>query len=415
AEEDLREEILIAEALEMKEKYGDARRSEIDPYGDFDIEDEDLIPVEDVIIAVTTNGYVKRMNLDVYRSQNRGGRGKTGMKMNDDDVIDSIISMSTHDYLLFFTSLGRVYKIKGYKVPNYGRNSKGLPIVNLLNLVEGETLAAVMPIKNFEEGFLFFTTTKGVVKRTPVSDFQNIRTNGIRALSLRDGDTLHSVKLTDGEREILIGASNGKAIRFFEKDARDMGRNAAGVRGIWLEDKEEVVGVAVVEETKTEILAITEHGYGKRTDVEEYRLQTRGGKGVKTINVTEKNGNLKKLISVEGTEDLLVVTDKGMMIRVPIDQIAQTKRSTQGVRIINLMEGHTVATIAIVAKAEDDEYLDTAESDEMVAEAKPEVEKPVVAKEDVAAYKEFSELSLEDELSEDEEDATIEEILGDSY
>lgn len=415
AEEDLREEILIAEALEMKEKYGDARRSEIDPYGDFDIEDEDLIPVEDVIIAVTTNGYVKRMNLDVYRSQNRGGRGKTGMKMNDDDVIDSIISMSTHDYLLFFTSLGRVYKIKGYKVPNYGRNSKGLPIVNLLNLVEGETLAAVMPIKNFEEGFLFFTTTKGVVKRTPVSDFQNIRTNGIRALSLRDGDTLHSVKLTDGEREILIGASNGKAIRFFEKDARDMGRNAAGVRGIWLEDKEEVVGVAVVEETKTEILAITEHGYGKRTDVEEYRLQTRGGKGVKTINVTEKNGNLKKLISVEGTEDLLVVTDKGMMIRVPIDQIAQTKRSTQGVRIINLMEGHTVATIAIVAKAEDDEYLDTAETDEMVAEAKPEVEKPVVAKEDVAAYKEFSELSLEDELSEDEEDATIEEILGDSY
>ncbi len=401
--EELRKELLIQDAVEIKDKYGDARRSEIDPYGDYDIEDEDLIPVEEVIIAVTTNGYVKRMNVDVYKSQNRGGRGKTGMKMNEDDVIDSIISTSTHDYLLFFTSLGRVYKIKGYKIPNYGRNSKGLPIVNLLNLVENETLAAVMSVKDFENGYLFFTTSKGVVKRTKVSDFQNIRVNGIRAISLRDEDTLHSVKLTDGLRDIIIGASNGKAIRFNEEDVRDMGRNAAGVRGINLEDKEEVIGVTTVNDELSEILAITEFGYGKRTIVEEYRRQTRGGKGVKTINVTEKNGNLKKLISVVGDEDLLVVTDKGMIIRVPIDQIAQTKRSTQGVRIINLLDQHTVATIAIVPKDETEEIDENTniELDKVVVE---EIRDEIKIKE-----------ITEEELSTDEVDDTINDILSESY
>lgn len=413
---DLQKEILIEDAKEIKEKYGDARRSEIDPFGDFDIEDEDLIPIEDVIIAVTTKGYVKRMNVDVYKTQNRGGRGKTGMKMNEDDVIDSLISTSTHDYLLFFTSLGRVYKIKGYKIPNYGRNSKGLPIVNLLNLVEGETLAALMSINNFDEGYLFFTTAQGIVKRTKVSDFQNIRVNGIRALSLRENDTLHSVKLTDGERDIIIGASNGKAIRFNEEDVRCMGRNAAGVRGISLSKSEEVIGVTTVDDDRNEILAITEFGYGKRTDVDEYRLQIRGGKGVKTINVTEKNGNLKKLISVVGDEDLLVISDKGVIIRVPIDQIAQTKRSTQGVRIINLMDDHTVGTIAIVAKEDDEEFVET------VAEGSETIEAlPVTAlneaqmEESVKEYKHFSELSLEDELSDEEDDDTIDDILSDSY
>jgi len=407
ADEELRKELLIQDASEVKEKYGDARRSEIDPYGDFDIEDEDLIPVEDVIIAVTTNGYVKRMNVDVYRSQNRGGRGKTGMKMNEDDVIDSIISTSTHDYLLFFTSLGRVYKIKGYKIPNYGRTSKGLPIVNLLNLVEGETLAAVMSVKNFEEGYLFFTTTKGVVKRTNVSDFQNIRVNGIRAVSLRENDTLHSVKLTDGERDIIIGASNGKAIRFNENDARSMGRNAAGVRGISLGDNEIVVGVTTVQSEEEEILAITELGYGKRTIAEEYRTQIRGGKGVKTINVTEKNGNLKKLVSVTGDEDLLVVTDKGMIIRVPIDQIAQTKRSTQGVRIINLLEGHQVATIALLPKEEiEDEFT---EEETETSTLSPEIK--VVSEESTVEKASSS----SDELKADEDSDTIDDILSDSY
>ncbi len=344
--------LLITDALEMKEKYGDQRRSEIDPFGDFDIEDEDLIPVEDVIIAITTNGYVKRMNLDVYRSQNRGGRGKTGMNLNEDDVIDSIIFTQTHDYLLFFTNLGRVYKMKGYKVPNFGRNSKGLPIVNLLDLNEGEELAAVMTIKDFESGYLFFTTTNGIVKRTSVTNFQNIRVNGIRAITLKEDDYLHSVRLTDGSRDIIIGASNGKAIRFHETDVREMGRTAAGVKGINLSEKECVVGVSAVTEDRSQILAITKKGYGKRTEVDEYRLQKRGGKGVKTINVTSKNGNLAKLISVVGNEDLLAVSDKGIIIRTPIDQISITKRATQGVRIINLVEDHVVSTIALVDKEE---------------------------------------------------------------
>ncbi|MFA7106407.1 MAG: DNA gyrase subunit A, partial [Candidatus Izemoplasmatales bacterium] len=346
--------ILIQDALDIKTQYGDERRTEIDQFGDFDIEDEDLIPVEDVIIAVTTNGYVKRMNLDVYRAQNRGGRGKTGMNLNEDDIIDSIIFTQTHDYLLFFTNHGRVYKIKGYRIPNSGRNSKGLPIVNLLDLNEGEELAAVTPIKNFDSGYLFFTTNNGVVKRTAVSNFQNIRVNGIRAITLRDEDYLHSVRLTDGTRDIIIGASNGKAIRFHEDDVREMGRSAAGVRGIHLEETEHVVGVSTVTEDRNQILAITKKGYGKRTEVDEYRLQKRGGKGVKTINVTSKNGELAKLISVVGDEDLLAVTDKGIIIRTPIDQISITKRATQGVKIINLVEDHAVSTIALVAKEEDD-------------------------------------------------------------
>ncbi len=371
--------LLIEEALEIKEKYNDERRSEIDLFGDYDIEDEDLIPVEDVIIAVTTNGYVKRMNVDVYRSQNRGGRGKSGMNLNEEDVIDSIITTQTHDYLLFFTTMGRVYKMKGYKIPRYGRNSKGLPIINLLNLVEGEELAAVMTLKDFEEGYLFFTTTGGVVKRTKVSDFKNIRVNGIKAITLRENDYLHSVKLTDGNKDIIIGASNGKAIRFHETDVRCMGRTASGVKGIDLSGHEEVIGVTSVTEERNQILAITKLGYGKRTEVDEYRCQTRGGKGVKTINVTEKNGNLAKLISVVGEEDLLVVSDKGIIIRTPIDQISITKRATQGVRIINLLEGHIVSTVALV---EAEEELET--NNVEVVENKPVEEPEAKTEEEIA-------------------------------
>ncbi|HOP57056.1 MAG TPA: DNA gyrase subunit A [Bacillota bacterium] len=424
-DKELQHEILVSEAEDVKNKYGDARRTEIDLSGDYDIEDEDLIPIEDVIVAVTTNGYVKRMNVAVYKSQNRGGRGKTGMKINEDDVIDSIISTSTHDYLLFFTNLGRVYKIKGYRIPNYGRNSKGLPIVNLLNLTDGEGLAAVMSVKDFNEGYLFFTTTKGVVKRTKVSAFQNIRTNGIRALSLRDGDQLHSVKLTDGNRDVIIGASNGKAIRFNEQDVRSMGRDAAGVKGIALSGKEEVIGVTTVTVDRSEILAITAKGYGKRTDVDEYRLQGRGGKGVKTINVTTKNGCLKKLISVVGDEDLLVVTDKGMIIRVPIDQIAQTKRSTQGVKIINVLDGHEVATIAIVPKEEDDdENMESIDDNSEITEetndnisANQEQQKPI-REFHMEEYKELNHFVEEDEEEneeDDEEESDVDDILKDSY
>ncbi|MDD3712038.1 MAG: DNA gyrase subunit A [Candidatus Izemoplasmatales bacterium] len=403
--------ILIADALEIKEKYGDARRTEIDPFGDSDIEDEDLIPIEDVIVAITTNGYVKRMNLDVYRSQNRGGRGKTGINLNEDDVIDSIIFTQTHDYLLFFTNMGRVYKIKGYKIPNFGRNSKGLPIVNLLNLNEGEYLAAVMSIKDFDSGYLFFTTAKGIVKRTAVSNFQNIRVNGIRAITLRDDDFLHSVRLTNGERDIIIGASNGKAIRFHETDVRDMGRNAAGVKGISLDDNEIVVGVSTVTEERNQILAITKKGYGKRTEVDEYRLQKRGGKGVKTLNVTAKNGELAKLISVVGDEDLLAVSDKGIIIRTPIDQISITKRATQGVKIINLLEDHVVSTIALVAKDESEEY-DVSEENQHI-----EIEDESInnAKTEDFSIDELDEVVIEEDSDEKNEVDELEEILNNTY
>jgi len=419
ASQAIQHQILIDDAMDIKTRFGDARRTEIDPLGDYDIEDEDLIPVEDVIIAVTTNGYVKRMNVEVYKSQNRGGRGKSGMKINEDDVIDSIVSTSTHDYLLFFTTLGRVYKMKGYKVPSLGRNSKGLPIVNLLNLVKGESLAAIMSVKDFENGYLFFTTDKGIVKRTAVADFKNIRTNGIRAVSLREDDQLHSVKLTDGNRDIIIGASNGKAIRFHESDVRDMGRNAAGVKGIDLADQESVIGVTVVSDDHSEILAITEKGYGKRTLIDEYRLQGRGGKGVKTINVTDKNGKLKKLISVTLLEDLLVVTDKGMIIRVPIDQITQTKRSTQGVRIINLMEGHQVATIAILPKSElgDEEDVDI---EEISGTETPTIKivDDSAAETVIKQYKNFLEYQAPvEETDEESEESSddVDEILSESY
>jgi DNA gyrase subunit A len=354
--EEKQREIVKAQLIDVKNKYGDKRKSEISLALDLDIEDEDLIPEEDVIITITSSGYCKRMTTETYKTQNRGGKGMKGINMNEDDVVEHLIRTSTHDYLLFFTNRGRVYKMKGYKVPNFSRTSKGLPIVNLLNLNEDEKLAAVAKIKNFEsEEFLMFATKKGVVKRTPVRDFQNIRTNGIIAINLREGDELLAVRLTDGKKDIILAASNGKAIRFNETDVRPMGRVASGVRGILVNPKEEVVGFTVVTEEKNQILVVTENGYGKRTNIEEYRCQIRGGKGVKTLQITEKNGLLAKLRSVSGEEDLIITTTKGMIIRMPIEQIAKSKRSTIGVRLINLHEGHKVATIALVPKQEDEE------------------------------------------------------------
>jgi DNA gyrase subunit A len=359
ANESRKFEIIIEQLLDIKERFGDERRSEISLSLDLDIEDEDLIPVEDVIITITSSGYCKRMNTEIYKTQNRGGKGMKGIKTNEDDVVEHIINTSTHDFILFFTNKGRVYKMKGYKVPNSGRTSKGLPIVNLLNLDEGETLAAVAKITDFDsENYLFFATKKGVVKRTPVSDFKNIRTSGIKAINLREDDELLAVRLTDGQRDVIIGASNGKAIRFHEADARSMGRVASGVRGILISDPDEVIGFTIVTEERNEILVVTENGYGKRTKVEEYRQQKRGGKGVKTLNITEKNGQLTKLRSVIGEEDLIITTTKGMIIRLPIEQIATSKRSTQGVRLIKLNEGHKVATIAIVQKTDDEDFIE---------------------------------------------------------
>lgn len=353
---DIRKHQIIKQELqEIKDKYNDPRMSSISLHdNDLNIENEDLIPVEDVIITVTHNGYIKRMSMDEYKAQNRGGVGINSIKMHDDDFVEHIQMTNTHYYHLFFTNKGRVYKIKGYRIPEGSRQSKGLPIVNLLQFDKDETLVTFTQVQNFEDenAFLFFTTKKGVVKRTPISEYQNIRTNGIIALNLREDDELLAVKLTDGKSHIILGASNGKAIRFDENDVRSMGRTATGVRGMELEDTEEIVGMTYVESDEEEILVVTEKGYGKRSLADEYRLQIRGGKGVKALNVTEKNGALRALRRVTPDEDVIIVTDRGMVIRTHIVQIAQTRRATQGVRIMSLKDDQSVVTLAVVPHEE---------------------------------------------------------------
>jgi len=353
--EDRKLQIIRQELLEIKANYADARMTEINLHEDLSIENESLIPVEDVIITVTNNGYIKRMNVDHYKTQNRGGVGMSGIKVHEDDYVEHILMTSTHDYHLFFTNKGRVYKIKGYKIPEGSRQSKGLPIVNLLEFQKDEKLASFTNVKDFEAGdaYLTFITKKGIIKRTPINEYANIRTNGINAINLREDDELLSVALTDGKKEIILGASNGKAIRFDENDARAMGRTTSGVRGMDLGEHDEVVGVAIIDNDQQEILVITENGFGKRTIVEEYRKQIRGGKGVKTLNVTVKNGKLSTLRTVSDDQDLIVVSDKGVVMRTHVDQISQTKRATQGVRIIRLRPDHKVSTIALVPRQEE--------------------------------------------------------------
>ncbi len=347
--------IIREELAQIQAQYGAPRQSEINLHEDLSIENEDLIPVEDVIVTVTNNGYIKRMKVDNYKTQNRGGVGMSGIKVHEDDYVEHILMTSTHDYHLFFTNKGRVYKIKGYQIPEGSRQSKGLPIVNLLEFDKDEKLASFTNVKNFESDtdFLTFVTKKGIIKRTAINEYQNIRTNGINAINLREDDELLSVALTNGTKDIILGASNGKAIRFDENDARAMGRTTSGVRAMSIGAHDEVVGVAIVDNDQEEILVVTEKGFGKRTIVEEYRRQIRGGKGVKTVNVTEKNGKLSTLRTVSDDQDLIVVSDKGVVIRTHIDQISQTKRATQGVRIIRLRPDHKVSTIALVPRQDE--------------------------------------------------------------
>ncbi len=369
ASEEKQKDVIKEDLLTLKDTYHSDRQSEISLSLDLDMEDEDLIPEEDVLITITQGGYCKRMKADSYKIQNRGGKGMTGIKMHDDDAVEHLLYTSTHDFVLFFTNLGRVYKIKGYKIPQFGRTSKGLPVVNFLNLEEGETLQAVTTIKDFDnDEHLFFTTKHGVVKRTPVNAYQNIRTSGIRAITLKEDDELHDVKRTQGDQDIILGASNGKAIRFNETTVRPMGRTASGVRGILLSEGEQVVGTALVGEVNSEILVVSEKGYGKRTTIEEYRQQNRGGKGVKTLNITEKNGPLVRLIGVNGDEDLIILSDKGTMIRMAVDQISRSSRATQGVRLIRLNDGHHVASTTLVPHEEVEEATDA------LSDSDPELE-----------------------------------------
>lgn len=353
-----KEEIIKNELLEIKAKYNDKRKSEMALHLDLNIENEDLIPRDDVLITITRGGYAKRMKTSEYRSQSRGGVGITGIKTKENDIVEHVISTSTHDFLLFFTNLGRVYKLKGYQIPEGNRTSKGIPLVNMINFQDGEHLAAVTNISDIanQEQCIFFATKKGIIKRTSVSQFQNIRTNGINAINLTEGDELLQVEVTDGHREIILGASNGKAIRFNEETVREIGRSATGVRGMKLNEGDELVGMAVVCDVVKDILVVTEKGYGKRTDADEYRLQTRGGMGVKTLNITDKNGRLASLRAVNDDLDLIATTNKGVTIRMHCADISQTGRAAQGVKLIRLRDDQHVSSIAIVER-EDDEVV----------------------------------------------------------
>ncbi|AMM87479.1 DNA gyrase subunit A [Bacillus pumilus] len=351
-------EIIREELTEIKERFNDTRRTEIVTAGIETIEDEDLIPVENIVITLTHNGYIKRLPASTYRSQKRGGKGVQGMGTNEDDFVEQLISTSTHDTILFFSNKGKVYRAKGYEIPEFGRTAKGIPIINLLEVEKGEWINAIIPVSEFDEdSYLFFTTRHGVSKRTSLSQFANIRNNGLIALSLRDEDELMAVRLTNGEKQIIIGTKKGMLIRFDETDVREMGRTAAGVKGITLSEDDIVVGMEILE-PDANVLIVTEKGYGKLTPEKEYRVQSRGGKGLKTCKITDNNGPLVavKATNAEAEEDLMIITGSGVIIRMAVSDISTTGRVTQGVRLIRLGDDEHVATVALVEQSpEDDE------------------------------------------------------------
>ncbi|MCM2990631.1 DNA gyrase subunit A [Bacillus safensis] len=369
-------EIIREELTEIKERFNDTRRTEIVTAGIETIEDEDLIPVENIVITLTHNGYIKRLPASTYRSQKRGGKGVQGMGTNEDDFVEQLISTSTHDTILFFSNKGKVYRAKGYEIPEFGRTAKGIPIINLLEVEKGEWINAIIPVSEFDEdSYLFFTTRHGVSKRTSLSQFANIRNNGLIALSLRDEDELMAVRLTNGEKQIIIGTKKGMLIRFDETDVREMGRTAAGVKGITLSEDDIVVGMEILE-SDANVLIVTEKGYGKLTPEKEYRVQSRGGKGLKTCKITDNNGPLVavKATNAEAEEDLMIITGSGVIIRMAVSDISTTGRVTQGVRLIRLGDDEHVATVALVEQSQEDdeenseENVETIESDQEQSE-----------------------------------------------
>lgn len=347
-------EIIESELEEISDKHGDDRRTELLVGESLSLEDEDLIEEEEIAITLSHNGYMKRMPISEFKAQNRGGRGVKGMGTNTDDFVETLLTCSTHDLLLFFTNTGKVYKAKGYEIPEYGRTAKGIPAINFLGIENTEKIQAIINRRGeaAENEHLFFTTRKGTVKRTSLSEFTNIRTSGLRAIVLRDEDELIDVSLTNGDQNIIIGTRDGYAVSFHESKVRSMGRAAAGVRGINLRDGDNVVGMDLLEED-SEVLMITENGYGKRTPAKEYAIRGRGGKGVKTANVTEKNGPLIGLKTVDGHEDIMLITNSGVIIRFHSKNISQTGRATQGVRLMRLEEGGKVSTLAKVEPQEE--------------------------------------------------------------
>ncbi|HFU4011230.1 TPA: DNA gyrase subunit A [Streptococcus suis] len=349
--------LIIKEELEeVKRKYADPRRTELMVGEVLSLEDEDLIEEADVLITLSNQGYIKRLAQDEFQAQKRGGRGVQGTGVKDDDFVRELVSTSTHDRLLFFTNKGRVYRLKGYEIPEYGRTAKGLPIVNLLKLEENESIQTIINVTKDQEAdhYLFFATRQGLVKRTSVSEFGNIRQNGLKALNLKDDDELINVFLTDGQADIIMGTKFGYSVRFTETAVRNMGRTATGVRGITLRDQDHVVNATVVSEDQ-EVLVLTENGYGKRTPASEYPTKGRGGKGMKTLKVAEKNGYLAGLTTVNGDEDIMVITDTGVIIRTSIANISQTGRSTMGVKVMRLDQDAHIVTFALVDAADEKE------------------------------------------------------------
>ena len=353
-------EVIKNELLEIKQKYGDERRTNIDMTAIEYIEDESLIPEEDIIINLTNNGYIKRLRADTYKTQNRGGVGIKCMSTNEEDFVEKILSMNTHDHLLFFSNKGRVYRMKGYEVPEFSRQSKGLPIINLLPLEKDENISSMLSVKQNDDvtKFLMFATKNGIVKRTPIDEFDSIRKGGKIAIVLKENDELISVKKTCGKNEIVIGASNGRMVRFDENEVRSMGRSSSGVKGMEL-DGAIVVGAEVVESNQM-VLIVTENGYGKQTVIDEYRLTHRGSKGVKALNITDKNGSMVSLKTLAPNEqlDLMIMTDSGIIIKLPLEQVSTLKRATQGVRLMNLKDNQKVTTVALVERENTEENLD---------------------------------------------------------
>lgn len=360
-------QIIYEELLEIQKKFGDERRTELLVGEVLSLEDEDLIEEEDVIVSLTHNGYIKRLPTTEFKAQNRGGRGVQGMGVHDDDFVEQLVSTSTHDVLLFFTDAGKVYRMKGYEIPEYGRSAKGIPIVNLLNINSGEKIEAVINVsdrKNDVQKDLLFVTLYGTVKRTPVSDFANIRSNGLIAIHLKEGDQLINALIIDQNQNVIIGTHLGYAMSFNASDVRSMGRSATGVRGIRLRENDYVVGADVLN-PDSEVFIISEKGFGKRTPAADYPIKGRGGKGVKTANITEKNGPLSGLTTVSGNEDIMLITDKGVMIRFGIEDVSQTGRSTLGVHLIRIDEDSKVSTMAKVEKQEDEASSDASKGNLM--------------------------------------------------
>ncbi len=362
AHEERTNQIIYDELLEIQRKFGDPRRTELQVGDITDIEDEDLIEEEDIVVTLTHNGYIKRLPVDEFKSQNRGGRGVKGMGVHKDDFIEHLISSSTHDILLFFTNSGKVFSMKGYEVPEYGRSAQGIPIINLLGIDNHEKITAVINVSNAADDtdkFLFFVTKQGTVKKTPVDDFRNIRSNGLKAIQLHDGDELIHVNIIDGQQNMILGTRLGYAVSFNAEDVRSMGRSAAGVRGAKLREGDCVIGAAPLD-SDSNVFVISENGFGKQTPAAEYPIKGRGGKGIKTVNVTAKNGPLAGLTTVKGDEDIMLVTDKGVIIRFGIETVSQTGRAAVGVHLIRMDDDSKVATMAKVAKEDQTDQDDDA-------------------------------------------------------